>query len=172
MSHSNKQLDLILNTLIDLKEEFTAHKEDFSLLKEGFTSQKEDFSLLKEGLTAQKEDFALLKEGFTAQKEDFTLLKEGFTTQKEDFSLLKEEVTSHRHNFSSFKKDFSSYKNETNNKLDRIESTLSRRENEHPEDILVMLRQISTKLDEPDSKLQALNNRVFKVEAEIELLKQ
>ncbi|MFZ3579979.1 hypothetical protein [Virgibacillus sp. DJP39] len=116
MNNSNHKLDLILDTLVELKKDFSSHKEDFSSIKKDFISHKENLSSLKE--------------------------------------------------------DFTSHKVQTSNKLDRIESTLSRIENEHPKDIMVMLKQIDSKLDLPDSKLNALNNRVFKVEADIELLKK
>lgn len=71
-----------------------------------------------------------------------------------------------------FKEEFCAYKSESNEKLDRIEATLSRIESNQPEDIIGMLKQINNKIDERDSEIQALNKRVFKVESRIERLTQ
>ncbi|WP_047153756.1 hypothetical protein [Aneurinibacillus tyrosinisolvens] len=70
------------------------------------------------------------------------------------------------------KEEFTTYKSETNEKLERIESTLLRLEAEQPKDIGAMLKQINNKLDERDFGMQALNKRVFKVESDIERLTQ
>lgn len=55
-------------------------------------------------------------------------------------------------------------------KLDRIEAAANRLEHNEPENIVAILKQINSKLDDRDYELQALNKRLFKNETEIERL--
>lgn len=59
---------------------------------------------------------------------------------------------------------------EMDEKLDRIEASVNRLEQNEPANIMSMLKQINRKLDDRDYELQALNKRVFKTETEIERL--
>lgn len=47
-------------------------------------------------------------------------------------------------------------------KVDRIEAAVTRIEENEPVDILAMFKQINGKLEERDSDLQVLNNRMFR----------
>lgn len=59
---------------------------------------------------------------------------------------------------------------EMDKKLDRIEASVNRLEENEPANIMSMLKQLNRKLDDRDYELQALNKRVFKTETEIERL--
>ncbi|WP_456276560.1 hypothetical protein [Bacillus sp. AK128] len=75
----------------------------------------------------------------------------------------------------NFKEEFNVFRSETNKKLeklDRIERTLSRIENDQPKDMTGMLKQINSKNKEHDSQIEVLNKRVFNVESKIEQLNQ
>lgn len=70
----------------------------------------------------------------------------------------------------NFREEFIEYSSRTDDKLKRMESALTRLENDQPKDVTAILEQINTKMEVRDSELQALNKRVFKVESEIERL--
>lgn len=57
-----------------------------------------------------------------------------------------------------------------NDRLERIEESVNRIEQNEPADIMAVLKQMNGKLDERDYDLQALNKRLFKTESEIERL--
>lgn len=108
--------------------------------------------------------------GDTDKKLD--LILNTLTGFKEEFNGFKGEFNGFKEEFNVFKEEFNGYKTETNEKLERMETGLLRLEEEQSENVTALLKQINNKLDEHDAEIQALNKRVFKVEAGMERITQ
>ena len=69
-----------------------------------------------------------------------------------------------------YKADFDQFKHENKTQPDRIEKAVIRLEDNQPQDVMTLLQSINSKVEKNEHRSQALNNRLFKVECDIERL--
>lgn len=71
----SEKLDLLIESVGEMKEDVKGLKEDMSVLKEDVSVLKKDVSILKEEVSELKEDVSVLKEEVDELKVDMSIVK-------------------------------------------------------------------------------------------------
>ncbi|MCD8501414.1 MAG: hypothetical protein LRY71_06625 [Bacillaceae bacterium] len=148
----DEKLDLILKSLVDLKEEVSG---------------------LKGGFIGLEGEFSGLKGGFIGLEGEFSGLKGEFISLKGEFSGLKGEVTDLKKEMTDLKVEFTSFKQETAKNFYVVHESITRLENTQRDDVLALLKHIDSKMIDSKAETTVLNHRLFQVESQTErLIKQ
>ncbi|WP_425059313.1 hypothetical protein SCACP_39960 [Sporomusa carbonis] len=115
---------------------------------------RQDVSVLKQDVSVLKQDVSVLKQDVSVLKQDVSVLKQDVSVLKQDVSVLKQDV-------SVLKQDVSVL----DSKLDRLAL-------ETQEDVKAMLQHIDKKTDLLEDKFDALNDRLFNQETQLQRLKK
>lgn len=85
----SEKLDLLIESVGELKEDVSELKEDVGILKKEVSGLKEDVGILKEEVSKLKEDVSILKEKVSGLEEDVGILKEDVDSLKNDMQGVK-----------------------------------------------------------------------------------
>ena len=158
-------LNKILGELQDLKSDVGGLAQGQEQLGKRFDGMETRFDGLEERFTGMETRFDGLEERFTGMEIRFDGLEERFNGMEIRFDGLEECFTGMETRFDGLEI-----------KVDEIQGSLNRIEEGQPKDILAILDRIEKKMDGKfhvkDAEINILNQRVFRLETQVEQLNQ
>ena len=172
-------LNKILGELQDLKSDVGGLAQGQEQLGKRFDGMETRFDGLEERFNGMETRFDGLEERFNGMETRFDGLEERFTGMEIRFDGLEERFNGMEIRFDGLEECFTGMETRFDGleiKVDEIQGSLNRIEEGQPKDILAILDRIEKKMDGKfhvkDAEINILNQRVFRLETQVEQLNQ